>query len=98
MSSLRRAPVEDFIAERASKRPRAAKNELEFLKRVLRDARSRGQRVDEGVLAVPAIKHSAREGRALTAEQLYELASWFPEGVKRLVLLAGMVGARRRVV
>ena len=97
MSSLRRAPVEDFIAARAADHPRAAKNELEFLKRVLRDARSRGQRVDDGVLAVPAIKHSAREGRALTVEQLYELASWFPECAKRLVLLAGMIGARQRV-
>jgi hypothetical protein len=38
----------------------------------------------------------ARVG-ALTVDQLYELASWFPEHTKRLVLLAGMVGARRRV-
>jgi len=97
VSSLRRAPIEDFIAKRATTHPRAAKNELEFLKRVLRDARSRGQRVDDGVFAVPAIKHAAREGRALSVEQLYELASWFPEHSKRLVLLAGMVGARQRV-
>ena len=97
VSSLRRAPVEDFIARRATEHPRAARNELEFLKRVLRDARSRGQRVDERVLAVPAIKHAAREGRALSVGQLHELASWFPEHSKRLVLLAGMVGARQRV-
>jgi integrase len=97
VSSLRRAPIEDFNATRAAEHPRAAKNELEFLKRVLRDARSRGQTVDEGVFAVPAVKHSAREGRALNVEQLYELASWFPECAKRLVLLAGMVGARQRV-
>jgi integrase len=97
VSSLRRAPVEDLNAARAAEHPRAAKNELEFLKRVLRDARSRGQRVDDGVFAVPAVKHTAREGRALTVEQLYELASWFPEHAKRLVLLAGMIGARQRV-
>jgi integrase len=53
--------------------------------------------VDDGVLAVPAIKHSAREGRALSVEQLHELASWFPEHSTRLVLLAGMIGARQRV-
>jgi integrase len=97
VSSLRRAQVEDFIAERAAKHRRAAKNELELLKRVLRDGQSRGQRVDEGVLNLPAIRHVAREGRALTVEQLYELASWAPEHSKRLVLLAGMVGARQRV-
>jgi integrase len=97
VSSLRRAAVEDFIAERAAKHRRAAKNELEFLKRVLRDARARGQRVDEGVLNLPPVRHVARTGRALTIEQLYELASWLPEHSKRLVLLAGMIGARQRV-
>jgi integrase len=95
--ALRRAAVEDLIAKRAADHPRAAKNELEFLKRVLRDARARGQRVDEGVLALPAIRHRAREGRALTVEQLYDLASWAPEQSKRLILLAGMIGARQRV-
>jgi integrase len=97
ISALRRAPIEDFIARRASQHPRAAKNELEFFKRVLRDARSRGQRVDEGVLTVEPIPHAPREGTALTVDQLYELASWTAEHSKRLVLLAGMVGQRQRV-
>lgn len=44
VSSLRRAQVEDFVAARAAKHRRAAKNELELLKRVLRDAQARGQR------------------------------------------------------
>ena len=51
----------------------------------------------DGVLGIPPIRHRPREGRALTVKQLYELASWFPEQSKRLVLLAGMVGARQRV-
>jgi integrase len=97
LTDLRRAPIEDFITERAAEHPRSARNELEHLKRVLRDARGRGQRVDESVLGIPPIRHRPREGRALTVEQLYELASWFPEHSKRLVLLAGMVGARQRV-
>ena len=95
--TLRRGPVEDFIAKRASKHRRSAKNELEFLKRVLRDARGRGQRVDEGILAIEPIAHVPREGKALTVEELYELASWTAEHSKRLVLLAGMVGQRQRV-
>jgi integrase len=97
VSNLRRVPVEDFIAGRAAVRGRAAKNELELLKAVLREARGRGQRVSEAVLQIPPVKHRAREGRALTVNQLYELASWFPEQSKRLVLLAGMIGARQRV-
>jgi hypothetical protein len=35
------------------------------------------------------VKRKAREGGALTVEQLYELASWFPACANRLVLLAG---------
>jgi integrase len=97
LSALRRAPVEDFISVRASKHPRSAKNELEFLKRVLGEARGRGQRVDEALLNIPPIKARAREGWALTVEELYEFASWFPEHSRRLVLLAGMVGARQQV-
>ena len=97
LTALRRAPVEDFVARRAARAPRSAKNELEFLKRVLKDARGRGHRIDEGLLAIPPIRHSARRGRALSVDQLYELASWVPEHSKRLVLLAGMVGARQRV-
>lgn len=97
LADLRRAPIEDFITERAAKHPRSARNELEHLKRVLHDARGRGQRIDERVLGIPPIRHRPREGRALNVDQLCELASWFPEHSKRLVLLAGMVGARQRV-
>ncbi len=97
VAALRRAPVEDFIVKRAAECERSAKNELEFLKRLLRDARGRGQRVDEGVLAIEPIAHVAREGKALTVVELYELASWAPEHSKRLILLAGMVGQRQRV-
>jgi len=60
VSALRRAPVEDFIGRRASDHPRSAQNELEFLKRVLKDARGRDQRVDEGVLSIPPVKARAR--------------------------------------
>lgn len=95
VSGLRRRSVEDFITARAQKHPRSAKNELELLRRVLTDAKSRGQRVDAAVLEIPAIQHQARRGRALTIRELYELASWFPEHVSRLVLVAGQVGARQ---
>jgi integrase len=43
------------------------------------------------------VKARPRAGRALTVEQLYELASWAPEHSKRLIILAGMVGARQIV-
>ena len=87
--------LEDAIGERARKHPRSAKNELEFLKAVLRRAHERGQRVDGRIFRIPSIRHTAREGIALNVEELNELASWFPESHRRLVLLAGTVGARQ---
>ena len=97
-ATLTEAPfAEDFTAARAAAHPRSAKNELELLKRVLGDARGRGQRVDERVFGISPIRHRPRDGRPLTVPELYELASWFPEHSKRLVLLAGLVGSRQRV-
>lgn len=96
VSQLRRAPIEDVVSRRAAQHARSAKNELEAIKAVLREARSRGQRVDASIFEIPAVAHAPRRGRALTVDQLYELASWFPEHTRRLVLLAGQIGARQR--
>lgn len=68
-----------MILARAKEHPRSAKNELEFLKRVLHDAKGRGQRVDETIFEIPPVKHRPRQGRGLTVRELYELSSWFPE-------------------
>jgi integrase len=95
VGALRRPEVEDFITDRAAAHGRSAKNELELLKRVLGEAKARGQKVDLAVLAIPPIKHQARRGRALTVPELWELAAWFPEHSSRLVLAAGQVGARQ---
>lgn len=97
LAALRRREVEDLLAPRAAAHPRSALNELQFLKAVLRDARARGHRLDPLLLEIPAIRHEPREGRALTVDELYELASWFPEKLKRLVLIAGQVGARQHL-
>ena len=94
---LRRARIEDMTNERAEVHRKSAKVELEFLKRVLREAKARGQRVDAAIFEIPAVKHKPRPGRALSTAQLYEFASWFPEHVSRMVLLAGMVGPRQKV-
>jgi integrase len=95
VAALRRPAIEDFITVRAAAHPRSAKNELELLKRVLADAKARGQKVDPAVVAIPPIKHQARRGRALTVRELWELAAWVPEHSSRLVLVAGQVGARQ---
>jgi hypothetical protein len=97
LSTLRRAQIEDAIFARAEQHPRSAKNELEFLKRVLHDAKGRGERVNEAIFEIEPIKARPRKGRALTVTQLQELASWCPEYVSRLILIAGQVGCRQKV-
>jgi integrase len=97
LPGLRRAQVEDAVVLRSQTNPRSAKNELEFLKRVLREAKERGQRIDEGILAIPSVRHRPRRGRALTVPELQELSSWFPAHVSRLILLAGQIGCRQNV-
>ena len=72
---LRRAKIEDMIVARAKEHPQSAKNELEFLKRVLRDAKGRGQRVAAAIFEIEPVKHRPRQGRALAVTELYELAS-----------------------
>lgn len=63
----------------------------------MHDAKGRGQRVDEAIFEIPPVRHRPRRGRGLTVTELEELASWFPEHSKRLVLVAGQVGARQNV-
>ena len=50
--------------------------------------------MDERILAIEPIRHVAREGVALTPDQLNVLASVMPERLRRLVLLGGTIGAR----
>jgi integrase len=92
--ALRRATIEDHVIARAAVAPVAARNELQVLKAALRRAESRGQRVDPSIFDIPAIVHEAREARALTIDELDEIASWMPEHIKRVVLFTGLVGLR----
>ena len=80
---LRRATVEDMVQARAAEHPQSATG--------------RGQRVDGAIFEIPPVRHRPRRGRGLTMSELYELASWFPEHVSRLVVIAGLVGARQKV-
>jgi integrase len=86
--------VEDKVTQIALLHPKTAKDALQFLKAVLREARSRGQRIDDAVLDIPAVRHKPKRGRALEPEELLELASFMPEYIRRFVLLAGRVGFR----
>ena len=92
--NLRRALVEDHIAARAKVAPTAARNELEFAKAALREAASRGQLVDPGIFEIEPIRTETREAVALELDRLYEIASFMPERIGRVVPFVGTVGLR----
>jgi integrase len=94
LPQLRRAMVEDKVTQIALLHPKTAKDALQLLKAVLREAGSRGQRIDDAVLDIPAVRHKAKRGRALEPEELLDLSSFMPEYIKRFALLAGRVGFR----
>lgn len=91
---LTRSSVEDHVTRRAKKAPVAARNELQLLKAVLREATSRGQEVDPGILAIPAIHHKPAEGQVLELDQLRAIRAWLPERIGRVVPFVGSVGLR----
>jgi hypothetical protein len=75
---LRRARIEDMTVARAQEHPRSAKNELEFLKRVLHEAKGRGQRVD-GAISTACTTHAYRQRVAFSATaDPGPAASWGP--------------------
>jgi integrase len=91
---LRRPELEDFIYERAAYHRRSAKNELEFLKRVLKLARDRGHLFQDNLLAIPPIQHKPKVGQARRKDVVEEIVSWMPEHSKRIPLLAFETGMR----
>jgi integrase len=93
--ALRCAHVEDLIAEVADGAPRQAQRALALTKAVLRSAERRGQTVDRGIFQIERPFYESREPRFLTVEQLYELASWMPEYISRIVPVAGLTGLRQ---
>jgi integrase len=92
---IRRPLVEDLIARLAARAPRRAHMALGTLKRVLRDAEERGQRVDPGLYRITVARAAEREPRFLTWEEADELASWMPEQVRRIVPIAILSMLRR---
>ncbi|MBA3331978.1 MAG: site-specific integrase [Actinobacteria bacterium] len=92
---LHRPLVEDFVAQLATNTPRRAEMVLALLKRILKAADERGQRVDPSVFAVRLARTEEREPRFLTWDEADELSSWLPEYMRRIVPLAILTLLRR---
>jgi integrase len=97
-SVLSRHFVEDITAARVEEivmagGTRQGQISLRLIKRVLADARARGQRVHEPVFAIQPPRHESRDPRFLTWAEVEELASYCRE--RRLVVVAALSGLRR---
>ena len=86
----------ETLIEIATRAPVQAQKARALLIASLRDAQdSRGQRVDPALFRLDQIRSQERQAIALTGEQLSELASWLPDYIFRIVLVAGLTGMRQ---
>ncbi len=92
---IRRAHVEDLLANIATHAPRRAEMALSLLKRILRAAEDRGQPVDRAIHGIRIAKADEREPRFLTWEEAEELESWMPEQIRRIIPVAILTMLRR---
>ncbi len=92
---IRRAHVEDLLANIATHAPRRAEMALSLLKRILRAAEDRGQQVDRAIYGIRIAKADEREPRFLTWEEAEELESWMPEQIRRIVPISILTLLRR---
>lgn len=99
---MRRMDVEDQLEAIAAGtgpdkpgRPRRAQMCHELVMQALREARARGQHVDQAIFEIPKNRYERRVGRAVTVDQLWEVSTWMPEGIRRIVPVAGVLGMRQ---
>jgi len=94
LAMLRRAALEDLIADRAAVAPTSARNERQALIAALELAGERGSTFDAAILRIPVVELEARIRRALSAFELEYFARRVAPIARRLVLFQGTVGNR----
>jgi integrase len=95
LADLKRATVEDVVAELARTAPRQAQLALTHLKRCLRDAALRDHTVDQRILTIPSPVHVEKQIRFLTWDEVERIAAYLDPHVHRIVPLAALTGMRR---
>jgi integrase len=89
------ALIDDLVMTVSRRAPRQAELSLRLVKMVLRDAKTRGQRVDEAVLAVRPPRRDLPDMRFLDWPEVEELAAATPEPYNSLVQVAALTGLRQ---
>jgi integrase len=85
--------VDDVIAAVAKAAPRQAQIGLALLKQVFKNARERGQKVDEAIFGLPAPRLDEREPHFLSWTEVEQLASVCSE--EQLIVVAALSGLRQ---
>jgi hypothetical protein len=88
IETLNRAEVEDLVQALARRAPPTAQVTLRVCKRVLADAKARGQVVDQRIFDITPSRYVEREPFVPSWRQADELASWMPEFMSRIVPFA----------
>jgi integrase len=95
LETIRAADVEDHVFAVAQRAPRAAELMLDTLKMILRNARERGQVVDEAVFRVRPPRRERAEMRFLDWTEVERLACETIEPYGNLVRIACLTGLRQ---
>jgi integrase len=95
LETIRAADVEDHVYAVAERAPRSAELMLDTLKMILRNARERGQTIDEVVLRVRPPRRERAEMRFLTWAEVDTLASETVEPYGNLIRFACLTGLRQ---
>jgi integrase len=95
LETIRAADVEDHVFAVAQQAPRAAELMLDTLKMILRNAKERGQTVDEAVFGVGPPRRERAEMRFLDWSEVERLALETAEPYGNLVRFACLTGLRQ---
>jgi integrase len=95
LETIRAAEVEDHVYAVGRQAPRAAELMLDTLKMILRNARDRGQTIDEAVLRVRPPRRERAEMRFLDWGEVERLASETVEPYGNLARFACLTGLRQ---
>lgn len=94
LTRIRAADVEQLVSDVARTAPRMAQQVLRVEKAILRSAKDRGYRVDEAVLRIRPPKAAPKPPVIRPYADCEKAASYMPETLKRMPLLAYLTGMR----
>lgn len=95
IETISAAEIEDHVLHLAKRAPRQAELALRYAKQVLRNAKERGQIVDETIFRLKPPRREQAEMRFLSWPEVEELAANTVEPYNNVILFAALTGLRQ---